>query len=491
MKNLETFLLDKNYKSILEIINQVSKQPTREISFSELEDKLSITKKTIKTYLDILLDYCDQKNLETFTLHKGKLKMIMDTNFNIFDLYHHFTQTSIKYQIIMSIFEKPQITFTDLYLDLALSKSNASLHIKQINHFLKPYQCKISFLQNRPLQGEEHQIRFLYYNLLWGLNLDKITGPCPKLDQITTLLLEIIPDITYVTLSKIKLGFYIFQVACKSGYFITSEKQFILQDSPFITYDDFFQRIDALDFLSDCPDLQTKQKESRYLYFLFCRANILTFEECKKYEHQVTPCNSPTVQYFVTKFQEKSRLSLEQYEITYLNYNLSLFNKEAAIFTGRAKTFDLEEMIDRYNTNGGNISKIIQKFINDLCNDNGEIKKLIQKFPSLHDYYTMLLRVIAAKHHPPMKLLVQSSISSLHRQALITQIINSTSFPIVIYTSEQLNGRIPDGIISNWIPEEKFRDIPFFSTSLFYTEWHKGELDLFLKRLETELRNYK
>ena len=52
----------------------------------------------------------------------------------------------------------------------------------------------------------------------------------------------------------------------------------------------------------------------------------------------------------MTKFQEKSRLSLEQYEITYLNYNLSLFNKEAAIFTGRAKTFDLEEMIDRYNT---------------------------------------------------------------------------------------------------------------------------------------------
>lgn len=48
MQNLETFLLDKNYKSILEIIDQVSKQPTREISFSELEDKLSITKKKSK-----------------------------------------------------------------------------------------------------------------------------------------------------------------------------------------------------------------------------------------------------------------------------------------------------------------------------------------------------------------------------------------------------------------------------------------------------------
>lgn len=268
MQNLETFILDKNYKSILEIINQLSKQPTRELSFSDLEDKLNITKKTIKTYFDILLDYCDQKNLETFTLQKGKLKMAMNTNFNIFDLYHHFTTNSIKYQIIMTIFENPQITFTDLYLDLALSKSNASLHIKQINHFLKPYQCKISFLQNRPLQGEEHQIRFLYYNLLWGLNQDKIIDFCPKLDQITTLLLEVTPNMPYVTLSKIKLGFYIFQVACKSGYFIMSEKQFILQDSPYITYDDFFEKIDALDFLSDCPDLQqNKKKVDTYIFY--------------------------------------------------------------------------------------------------------------------------------------------------------------------------------------------------------------------------------
>lgn len=146
-------------------------------------------------------------------------------------------------------------------------------------------------------------------------------------------------------------------------------------------------------------------------------------------------------------------------------------------------------MVDRYNKTSGNIPKLIQKFINDLSNENNDIKTLTQKFPSLHHYYTMLLRVIAAKHHPQLKLLVQSSISSLHRQSLISQIINSTSFPIVVYTAEQLNGQKPDGIVSNWLPDEKFRDVPFFSTSLFYTEWHKGELDLFLKRLEKKLTN--
>ena len=85
----------------------------------------------------------------------------------------------------MSILTNPKITFTELYLDLKLSRSNASLHIKQLNDFLKPYHCKISFLQNNPLQGEEHQIRFLYYNLLLGCNIDQIITTSPSLDQVT------------------------------------------------------------------------------------------------------------------------------------------------------------------------------------------------------------------------------------------------------------------------------------------------------------------
>jgi hypothetical protein len=486
---METFLLDKKFKYSLDIINQVNQTASREISIAELAKNLGITKRTTKSYLDTLLTYCEQNNLETFTIQESKLQMALKTSFNIFDLYHYFSQQSVKYQILTAIFENSHITFTDLYLNLALSKSNLSLHIKQLNQFLKPYHCNISFIPEQPLQGDEHQIRFLHYNLLWGLNLDEIIPHSQSLEQVMQLLLEVSPDLPSITLSKIKLEFYIYQVASKSNRFIASEVDFRLPDSPFITYQDFFQKIDALNFLKDCPDLQTKQREARYLYFIFCRAYLLTLEECKHYEDKITYSNSPNVQYFIREFQEKSGITLAPFEVKFLGYNLTLFNCEAAIYKGRTKTFELEKLVDTFIENGGNVPKFIGNFIDHICHNLPEIKTFLQKFPSLQHYYVMLLRILLVKHQQPLKLLVQSSISSLHRQEMINQIVNSTSFPIEVYTSEQLNGSMPDGIISNWIPEEKHRDVPFFSTALFHTSWHKGDLDRFLRRLEASKSN--
>ncbi|GHU36598.1 hypothetical protein FACS1894192_03520 [Bacilli bacterium] len=484
MENIETFFLDKKYKHILMIIEQVSKEPSKSITLRTLESRLAITQKTILTYLDELLQYCKQNNLETFTLQKSNLEMSSDTTFNIFDLYHYFMENSVKFQIIMTVFKNQQIDFTTLHHDLALSKSSASKYIKQINSFLKQYHCKINFLKKNSLQGEEHQIRFLYYNLLWGLDLDKIIEDSLKLQQVMALFSKTAPQIPYINLSKIKLSFYIFQVASKSGRFIASKKDFILPDSPYISYKDFFDKINALDFLSYCPDLQTKQKEGRYLYFLFCRASILTINECRQYDNQISLSNSPSVQYFISEFQEKSGLILKPSEIKFLSYNISLLNCEAAAFRGRAKNFDLDKLVTQYNKNGGLVPKLIKKFINHICLENSKIKKLIDNFPALEQYYTMLIRTIESEYHQPINILVQSSISTLHREALINQIRNSISFPITIYTSEQLHVEKPDGIISNWLPEKKYQDVPFFSISLFYTEWHKGELEIFLKKLK-------
>ena len=281
-------------------------------------------------------------------------------------------------------------------------------------------------------------------------------------------------------------------MSSKFGFFIDSEEDFIIQDSPFIKYDDFFKKIDGFEFLNDCPDLRTKQKKCRYLYFLFCRANVLTPEECEQYLLQIPSNNSPSIQYFLTQFQEKSQLSLKQHEIKYLTYNLALFHREAAIFSGRAKTLDLVKSVEKFNRVDDTVPKLIKKFTKSLYKENDEIRALIQNFPSLWHYYTILLWILSAKHHQPIKLLVQSSISSLHRQALITQIINGTSSPIEIYTYEQLNGEKPDGIVSNQPPEKNLQDVPFFPISLFYMDWHnKGNLAFFIKQLETKKRRDK
>jgi hypothetical protein len=293
---------------------------------------------------------------------------------------------------------------------------------------------------------------------------------------------------TYSTLSKLKLSFYIFQIASQNGYFITSEDDFSLQDSPYIKYDDFFERLDAIDFLKNCPDLETKQRECRYLYFLFCRINFLTLKECEDSNIQIAFSNSPSTQYFIEQFQEKSHLILKQDELKYLHYNLSLLNQEAAIFRGRIKVFGLKDSAIKVGKKNRNTSKFIKHFLQYICEDNQAINKLVQDFPILQYHYATLLKVVIKKHSQPVKLLVQTNYSVLYRETLVSEIINATPFPVDIYTSEQLNGEKPDGIISNWIPEKKYEGIPFFSVSSFYTDWNQTELNYFLSYL-TDKKN--
>ncbi|MGO3073657.1 MAG: hypothetical protein ACTIDI_03055 [Pseudolactococcus laudensis] len=40
------------------------------------------------------------------------------------------------------------------------------------------------------------------------------------------------------------------------------------------------------------------------------------------------------------------------------------------------------------------------------------------------------------------------------------------------------------------MPENKYADVPFFSTSLFYSNWNKAELDNFLNKLSDRKNNF-
>ncbi|WP_412337345.1 hypothetical protein [Lactococcus raffinolactis] len=80
---MKTFLLCKESKYILEIIEQLHKEPSKELSFKELENCIGITKQTIKNYVETLLHYCKGKKLKTFIVENNKLKMLSGSNFNI------------------------------------------------------------------------------------------------------------------------------------------------------------------------------------------------------------------------------------------------------------------------------------------------------------------------------------------------------------------------------------------------------------------------
>ncbi|GHU38320.1 hypothetical protein FACS1894193_07930 [Bacilli bacterium] len=483
---METFLLDKESKYILKIIGELSMAPTKSISFKKLENRIGLTKKTIITYIGTLEGYCKENNINPFIIDNQKIRLSAKSNFNVLDLYSYMTQHAVKYQIMTRVLLEPQVSSVKLYLDLALSKSNFSVHLKQLNNFLKSYRCQINFLHKTPLQGKERQIRFLYYNLFWGLHPDTMIPDFPGLETITDLTLELIPHISYPTLSKIKLLFYVTYIRRKHGYFIDSEENYSLPDSPYISFDDFFTKLDCLNLLMDCPDLETKRRECRYLYFLFSRFNLVTLEECQNDAFEINGTEAPEIACFIAKFQTKSNLTFQTHELKYLHYNLTILNREATVFKGKSKVFDLKNMVLTFNETKGNTATFIKEFLMDIREKCPQINTLMERFPTLYYYYAMIMTAIVEKHHQPIKLLVQSSISTLHREFLIQKIIKGAPFPVQIYTASQLKGEKPDGIISNWLPDKKYQDIPFFSTSLFYSDWSRDDLTQFIYDLSDQ-----
>lgn len=145
--------------------------------------------------------------------------MTPDTAFNIFKLRHYLIQKSVKFHIMFRIFTDTSTTFTNLHQELGISRSKCSVHIKELNDYLADYDCHINFIQKNPLLGEEHQIRFVFHNLFWGLDLNDIIEKTSSLEAVSSLLLDFVPTLDYSTFLRIKLNFYIFQINTRHGFF--------------------------------------------------------------------------------------------------------------------------------------------------------------------------------------------------------------------------------------------------------------------------------
>lgn len=483
---MKNFLLDKDSHYILKMISLLNAATNHELALSELETELGLAKQTVKSYFNKLLDYCHEQGLTTFSVKANHFKMAQGTPFNLFKLHHYLVEKSVKYQMMYRIFSDTSTTFTSLHKDLEISRSKCSVHIKQLNDYLDFYNCYINFLQRKPMHSEEYQIRFIYHNLFWGLDLEQIIQKAPSLEAASQLVIDFVPNIDYSTFLRIKLSFYVFQVNTRHGSFLTPDEDiFAIPDSPYVTFDDFFDKIEAVGFLDTCPDFETKQREGRYLYFIFCRANLIMLETFQTTDFQIERSKSPEVHDLITQFQKNITFSLSPEELNYLHYNLTLMNKEAEIFRGRNKIFDLEETAEEIYRSEAITFEFINDFVTELRDHNIKIQKLILNFPNLYYHYIILFKNILRKHKKPLKILVQTNSSPLHREMLISKIQDTTPAPIIVYAFNQLKGEKPDAIISNCMPENKYADVPFFSTSLFYSNWNKAELDNFLNKLST------
>ena len=137
-------------------------------TMTEMTAKLQISKKSVENYLEELMD--------DLARYEGQCRLIYDKNsiqfwkapaFSLRELELSWYQEAPKYQILIHLLENKEMAFIRLTQELAISESSLSRKIKEINVLLKEF--KLMIWQGK-LEGEESQIRYFYFQLMWYLD---------------------------------------------------------------------------------------------------------------------------------------------------------------------------------------------------------------------------------------------------------------------------------------------------------------------------------
>lgn len=137
-------------------------------TITEMMKKLQLSKKSVENYLEELRD--------DLAIYEGQCQLIYDkTNvefwkipeFSLCELELTWYQEAPKYQILIHLLENKEMAFIRLTQELAISESSLSRKIKEINTLLKEF--KLMIWQGK-IEGEESQIRYFYFQLMWYLD---------------------------------------------------------------------------------------------------------------------------------------------------------------------------------------------------------------------------------------------------------------------------------------------------------------------------------
>jgi hypothetical protein len=121
-------------------------------------------------------------------------------------------------------------------------------------------------------------------------------------------------------------------------------------------------------------------------------------------------------------------------------------------------------MIEDYQKNCPENSRKIREFLQKLVAESVEIAELIRRFPSLEYQYSIMLIQIFKQHTQPINVLVQTKASAVQLDYFYQRIRSAIDTPVHLLTTNNYDD-VPNCIISDWIPEDRYLDLPYFRLS--------------------------
>jgi len=138
-----------------------------QMNVHEIRKVLDLTKKSIDNYIEELIDDFKPYRKRCQLTYDGATVTFSKTpDFSIEEFEKALYLNSPKYQILLALLEEKEISPVRLSQELKISESSLSRKIKDLNKILKEFNLRI---WQGKLMGEESQIRYFYFQLLWYL----------------------------------------------------------------------------------------------------------------------------------------------------------------------------------------------------------------------------------------------------------------------------------------------------------------------------------
>ncbi|BAK94982.1 MAG: helix-turn-helix domain-containing protein [Tetragenococcus halophilus] len=138
-----------------------------QMNVHEIRKVLELTKKSIDNYIEELIeDFKPYGKCCQLTYDGATITFSKTPDFSIEEFEKALYLNSPKYQILLALLEEKEISPVRLSQELKISESSLSRKIRDLNKILKEFDLRI---WQGKLMGEESQIRYFYFQLLWYL----------------------------------------------------------------------------------------------------------------------------------------------------------------------------------------------------------------------------------------------------------------------------------------------------------------------------------
>ncbi|MFS1663100.1 helix-turn-helix domain-containing protein [Streptococcus sp. zg-JUN1979] len=154
------------------------RQSKNPVSLKTLSQGLKVSKATLVRYLSSFREDIEAYQLGiSLELSEDEVRYDREMQLSEKALLAYFCQSSIKYQILVTLFEEGRFSIQQLSQSFFVSEATLNRHLAQLNRLLSDFEISI---RQGQLRGDELQIRYFYYCLFGQLKeLDDLKGEQP------------------------------------------------------------------------------------------------------------------------------------------------------------------------------------------------------------------------------------------------------------------------------------------------------------------------